>query len=186
MHLDLLRESKTLAKESSEIYKYLEQWLPTKGHWTICWRATRDGWSSLTFHARCDGKAPTLTIVEVVKNSRRLIFGGYATKQWDEVPGSTSAAPGSFVYSLRNNDDLPPFKSPLKDEAAVNAMCRHNSWGPSFGCGSTDIYITNNANLGGSHSFLGNAYVLHFGQTNTLLAGSNGFTPSEVEVLYLT
>ena len=30
--------------------------------------------------------------------------------------GWWTSAPGSFMYSLRNNDDLAPFKAPLRDE----------------------------------------------------------------------
>ena len=64
----------------------LSGWLPQqgRGNWSVCWRATRDGWDVTTkFHARCDGKKPTLTLVKVVENNRNSIFGGYATELWD-------------------------------------------------------------------------------------------------------
>ena len=62
--------------------KILREWLPKMGTWTACWRATRDGWASSTFHSRCDGKSSTLVIVKVVKNSKNHIFGGYCTVTW--------------------------------------------------------------------------------------------------------
>ena len=43
-----------------------------------CWRASVDGWASRTFHSRCDGKGPTVTIIRV----GRYIFGGYTSLSW--------------------------------------------------------------------------------------------------------
>ena len=67
-------------------YKLIE-WLPTengRGNWSICWRATKDGWDVSVFHSNCDGKKPTLTIVQVVKNNKMYVFGGYATESWED------------------------------------------------------------------------------------------------------
>ncbi|XP_073231335.1 uncharacterized protein [Porites lutea] len=46
--------------------------------WKRCWRASVDGWAASTFHSRCDGKGPTVTIIRV----ERYIFGGYANRSW--------------------------------------------------------------------------------------------------------
>ena len=46
--------------------------------WKRCWRATVDGWAASTFHSRCDGKGPTVTIIRV----GRYIFGGYTSVSW--------------------------------------------------------------------------------------------------------
>ena len=46
--------------------------------WKRCWRASVDGWASSTFHSRCDGKGPTLTMIRVA----RYIFGGYTSLSW--------------------------------------------------------------------------------------------------------
>ena len=73
----------TSDKDGKLFEEKLEEWSPTKGNWTICWRATRHGWSSSDFHSRCDDKVPTLTIVKVVKNNTNLIFGGYANSSWN-------------------------------------------------------------------------------------------------------
>ncbi|CAH3179887.1 unnamed protein product [Porites evermanni] len=43
--------------------------------WKRCWRASVDGWAGRTFHSRCDGKGPTVTIIRV----GRYIFGGYTS-----------------------------------------------------------------------------------------------------------
>ena len=46
--------------------------------WKRCRRASVDGWASRTFHSRCDGKGPTVTIIRVA----RYIFGGYTSLPW--------------------------------------------------------------------------------------------------------
>ena len=46
--------------------------------WYRCWRASVDGWAASTFHSRCDGKGPTVTIIKV----GRYIFGGYTSVSW--------------------------------------------------------------------------------------------------------
>ena len=71
-----------LKNEPNEFEKKLEEWVPKTGDWSICWRATRDGWAASTFHSNCDGKSPTITIVQVIKNSKKFVFGGYATVPW--------------------------------------------------------------------------------------------------------
>jgi hypothetical protein len=82
IHLVPPFESEILSSEPLNFTTKLGEWLPQAGNWSVCWRATRDGWASTTFHARCDGKVPTLTIVKVVKNNKNLIFGGFATATW--------------------------------------------------------------------------------------------------------
>ena len=43
-----------------------------------CWRAKTDGWAASTFHSKCDGKGPTVTIIKVGS----YIFGGYTGVSW--------------------------------------------------------------------------------------------------------
>ena len=43
-----------------------------------CWRAKTDGWAASTFHSNCDGKGPTVTIIQVGS----YIFGGYTDVSW--------------------------------------------------------------------------------------------------------
>ena len=71
-----------LANERIEFDNKLGEWLPRQGYWRICWRASEHGWAASTFHRRCAGKAPTLTIVQVVKNNTNLVFGGYVSTTW--------------------------------------------------------------------------------------------------------
>ena len=48
-----------------------------------CWRAKTDGWAASTFHSKCDGKGPTVTIIQVGS----YVFGGYTGASWSS-PGS--------------------------------------------------------------------------------------------------
>ena len=103
-----------------------------------------------------------------------------------------SSAPGSFLFSLRDKDNLAPFKAPLENQNHVNAIKLYSGFGPTFGVGF-DLHIYINAGSSeGSYASLGHAYQAPAGytkdtlKTQTLLAGGSAkqFTPSEVEVLY--
>ena len=104
---------------------------------------------------------------------------------------SWPSAPGSFMYSLRNNDDLAPFKAPLRDEKDLWAIVSYSDYGPTFG-GGFDLHIANNAGSN-TRSFTRfgfsyqppPGYTLDENNTNSLLPGRFYFTPSETEGLYL-
>ena len=51
---------------------------PGRSGFVRCWHAETDGWAGSTFHSNCDGKGPTVTIVQVGS----YIFGGYTDKSW--------------------------------------------------------------------------------------------------------
>ena len=91
----------------------------------------------------------------------------------------------SFIFSLRNNERLPPFKSTVtKSQYAI--YC-YPSGGPKFGAGF-DLHIANYANSNNnSHTYFGHSYSLPSGVSNryTILAGTRDFSPDEVEVYYL-
>ena len=74
----------------------------------------------------------------------------------------------------------------------MNAIFRHRGLGPSFGSAKADMEIADNAGSDtNSYAKLGNiyqappGYIYNAENTNSLLGGSEKFTPSEVEVLYL-
>jgi hypothetical protein len=96
-------------------------------------------------------------------------------------------APGSFIFSLRNKENLPPFKAPLKDQNTPYAIRALISYGPIFGAGY-DIYISNDAgsNTGSGTTFNHN-YKAPSGvsDASTILAGTNKFQPSEIEVFHI-
>ena len=73
--------SKILESDPDYVEK-LKEWLfpVTSGptNWVRCYRARDHGWSSSTFHSKCNNLGPTITIVKVGAYK----FGGYTDAQW--------------------------------------------------------------------------------------------------------
>ena len=95
------------------------------------------------------------------------------------------------MFSLRNNDNLEPFYTPLRDQNDGIAIRIERLKGPIFGSGH-DLEIGNDAGSNtASFANFGSSYQPPPGYTyrqnniQSLLAGSFRFRPSEVEVLYL-
>ena len=68
------------SKYLDQLNSYLDPVRQTTGRsrFVRCWHAKTDGWAASTFHSNCDGKGPTVTIVQVGS----YIFGGYTDKSW--------------------------------------------------------------------------------------------------------
>ena len=95
-------------------------------------------------------------------------------------------SPESFIFSLRNKENLPPFKAPLINEDTSYAIYAESSYGPTFG--NHAIYISDNAGSNTySYTYLANQYQAPSGVSDisTILSGTNNFQPSEVEVFYI-
>ena len=103
------------------------------------------------------------------------------------IAGGWQQAPGSFIFSLRNKENFPPFKAPLKSQGDSYAIYGGSGHGPVFGS-SHDLYISYDA-ASNTRSFtnFGDSYQAPSGvsSSNTILAGTHYFCPSEVEVFYL-
>ena len=50
----------------------------SRSRFVKCWHAKIDGWAASTFHSNCDGKGPTVVIIQVGS----YVFGGYTDKSW--------------------------------------------------------------------------------------------------------
>jgi len=48
-------------------------------NYALLYRASREGWTASNFHACCDFKGPTMTVVKCEDN----IFGGYTEESWE-------------------------------------------------------------------------------------------------------
>ena len=89
----------------------------------------------------------------------------------------------AFIFSISNKEELDPFVSEVR--RPDRAIYRWSGYGPMFG---SDIAIANNANSNSdSLASLGWAYTVPAAvqNPNTILAGTYGFSPDEVEVFYL-
>ena len=155
---------------------------PLTSKWRLLYRASRDSFISYKFHAKCDGKRNTLT---VIKSSNGNIFGGYTEVAWsqNEHFGHDENA---FIFSLVNKDNRPILMKCTNPENAI--FCRKGR-GPTFG--TSDILISNRSNTNErSVSNLGWAYkhpiyARSSTEAREFLAGSNQFKTLEVEVFCL-
>ena len=76
------KDSTILSTEHKQVLinNFLKEQLSGESNFVLIYRASRDGWHSSKFHALCDEKGPTVT---VVKNGNN-IFGGYTEMSWDD------------------------------------------------------------------------------------------------------
>ena len=152
----------------------------TKGN--LLYRASRDGFTSQAFHAKCDGKGKTITII---KNNLNYVFGGYASSPWN-CSWDYINDPNAFIFSLRRAGVSCKAKFTIKTPGM--ALYGSASCGPTFG-GGFDIYICNQSNLNiGSGSYFGHSYNLPNGYTyggnaKEFLCGNyDQWTTTEIEV----
>ncbi len=139
-------------------------------------QASRDGFSTASFHSKCDGKyMHTLVVAKTSTNStQQFIFGGYTESDWSGYGRYDSNA---FIFSLINAYNKSVKMNVLKPEHAILSAPQY---GPCF----QDLSIhfdVGFSNLGDSYSvpsFIPNTTYDY----QTFLAGSRWFTPVEVEV----
>jgi hypothetical protein len=161
--------------------------------WKLVYRGSDDGFSSESFHNKCDGYPTTLTLI---KSEKSNVFGAFASDAMWKSKGSWQRASNSFIFSLVNNSMSTPFRVDCSD--ASKAIYCHSNWGAAFGFGC-DLIIANDCNLNyESFSNLGHSYnqlttmplckkELLKGESKRaqhLLAGSLNFKVDEVEVFY--
>jgi len=180
---------------SQNFLTWLDKWLKPvtrqSSYWNRCYQATVNGWSGYTFHSKCDGKGPTVTIIRVGK----YIFGGYTSLSWTSSSCSYHYDSAAFLFSLVNKPGWQPLK--LHQTGKSSYQRRHSiascpSYGPTFGHGHDIVIVNNAASSTNSNSNLGDTYSPPAGYsygssfTQSFLAGSYNFRPDEVEVFYET
>ncbi len=104
-------------------------------------------------------------------------------------PSEFTYSNSSFLFSLRNKDNLAPFIANIKQGKENKALRTASGYGPWFG--SNDILVFGNSNCSNnSFSNFGQSYQLPPGyvqdtdEAKSLLAGVNKFSTSEIEVFY--
>ena len=160
----------------------IESWLSEDGvseDLELLYRGSRDGWKTSDFHAKCDNKGATIT---VIRSSDGFIFGGFADKSWTSA-NKYCDSDKSFLFSLKSpSNEVGTAKMRIKQNTYSNAICHGPSYGPTFG-GGHDLYIASDANKNNtSITNFGHTYELPPGQTREFLVGSNNFKVSEIEV----
>ena len=162
-----------IIKQATET-KMLSKWISESGRnpkrYELLYRATADGFDSAIFHKKCDGKGPTVTLIQSETGEK---FGGYTSLNWTLNGGPYFSDEKSFIFSLDQKEKL-PIMNP--QHAIYSGTC----WGPCFGY-SCDITIGNNALTQNScYTTTGGTYKqLSTGQT---LTKDYFFMPKEIEV----
>jgi hypothetical protein len=101
----------------AELQRWIGASLAAEGQ--VLYLATRDGWSGLEFHQRCDGKGETISLV-FCKTGH--IFGGFASRPWS-CSGLEHSDPRAFVFSLCAGSSDPP-RQPVQ--------CRQSGHAPEY------------------------------------------------------
>ena len=87
--------------------------LSKKLKWKLLYRASRDGFSSDSFHEKCDNKAGTFTII---KTANGFIFGAFTEACWSEHFEKEN---NSFIFSYSNNYNFQVKIDCVKSEKAI-------------------------------------------------------------------
>jgi len=145
--------------------------------WRLLFRASKDGFASTQFHAKCDNKGTTVTVIHSTLNH---VFGGYTALPWQSYGDAYQQDPKAFIFLLRSSNKL--YKKPQKwTVKVVSTSVYHSSgYGPTFG-GGFDFYLCSGCDTtNSSYSNAGNSYNCPTDQT--LLAGSYNFMVKDYEV----
>jgi len=172
-------------------------WLPKKYQQRklkLLFRASKKGFASTAFHAKCDNKAPTITVIKAKSGN---VFGGFTTVPWG-MSNTYRFDKYAFIFLLRKKEskhkkkkDKPSKKKKKDNEPPVkwkvtntsNAVYHGSAYGPTFG-GGFDFYLCSNCDTAGSsYANAGNSYACPRDQN--LLAGTYNFLVSEYEVYEL-
>jgi len=114
--------------------------------------ASKDGDAASKFHGACDGKGPTIVIVETTTGS---VFGGYTDLSWSSA-NAYAKSTETFLFRLRPSTRHYDVKSGKEGYA----IYRGSSYGPTFG-GGHDIYIVNSA-LSSTSSYTNGGHSYNF------------------------
>jgi len=131
-------------KEREFLNQYLKPLSKRVGKFPI-YVASMDGDGSEDFHEKCDGKGPTVVIVETTTGN---VFGGYTSRSWNGGSSGYKRAPTSFLFQLR-----PRFSHfAMRNSDDPTATYHIPNYGPIFGRGH-DLCIVSGA-LSNSHSYV--------------------------------
>lgn len=127
----------------------------------LLFQVSKDGDAPSTFHNRCDGKGPTVVIVETKSGN---VFGGYSYTSWSSSSGSHASSTKAFLFTLR------PSMKRIDQRSGYTsyAIYRHKSYGPTFG-GGHDLYLKDCTSYAtcsvGRHTYYGpSSYWLNDGE----------------------
>ena len=159
-------------------FNRISNWIDTnnKFKYTLLYRATRDGDSSLSFHKHCDNKGNTVTLILTANN---LIFGGYSDVKWQTLSDMDDwiykESDNAFIFSITNKK-----KYAIRRTETDRAIFIRGSNGPTFGFGH-DITINNNCLFSTNTCNTPTSYG-EMANRNEINNGQREFIAKEVEV----
>ncbi|ETO18031.1 hypothetical protein RFI_19264 [Reticulomyxa filosa] len=174
------------SKEKAALLKFVSK-KERKKRWKLLFRASKDGFASTQFHAKCDNKGTTIT---VVLSALGHVFGGYTVLPWQSGGGAYQQDSNAFIFLLRSTNKI--YKKPQKwgIKNGYNAVYHSGGYGPTFGMSlffkkKKIIFYTlfGCDTTNSSYSNAGNSFTSPVDQT--LLAGSYNFLVKDYEVYQL-
>lgn len=145
--------------------------------WKLLYKATRDGFRAANFHAQCDNKGATIT---VIRSTGGYLFGGYTAINWNSSSGNYGNDAQAFLFTLTNPNGIQPTKYQCTN--AGYAILNHPSYGPTFGAGH-DLNVADNSNANNSsRTKFPRSYQDTTGHGNNTFVGARNFQTTEIEV----
>ena len=169
--MKLLFEGTTLISDDEKTM--LDNWIleNTEKKYNLLYKVTRDGDGCSTFHSKCDGKGPTIIIIQTTTGYK---FGGYTSINWDNTSSNYKKDELAFIFSLNKKK-----KFKIKSGNVGNAIYCTSSYGPIFGNGH-DFYIVNNCKSSSNGTNTPSTYECD--EKNGLTGGQSSFYVKEMEV----
>jgi len=160
------------------VHKFkIYEWLPNK-KLTLLYKATVDGFSADAFHAKCDDKGPTLSVIQ---SKEGFIFGGYSAQSWGGNGFKTDHT--TFLYTLTNPHSLPPTKYILKPLEAAHAIMCYNFYTVVYGGGVHAIQVCSLSNeVPNSWVNFPGSFIDSTGKGKETFTGASAFSTSEMEI----
>jgi hypothetical protein len=155
-------------------YGLMKEWIGSDFKLKLLYSTYNDGDNAVIFHSKCDGRYPTLTLIESEHDMR---FGGYTKLAWTNCSkGSYKSGDGSdFIFTLSDK------KKFLNNDTSKTIYTQQSNL-PTFG-GGYDIYISNGCLLNNSsYSHFPNSYGKGETTSSVHLAGSQYFRVKVLEV----
>ncbi|CAG8587717.1 3331_t:CDS:2, partial [Dentiscutata heterogama] len=109
-------------------------------NFNLIFRSSIDGFSSQTFHQKCNDKGATIVIAKILGSNQ--LVGGYNPLDWNGNCLYKTTA-DSFLFSLDLNNLYSAKLGRVTSSSC--AVCCKNNYGPTFGDGY-DLHAPNNSN----------------------------------------
>lgn len=155
---------------------------PVDQNWKLLYRGSEHKFDVNEFHAKCNKKRPTLTII---KSEGGFVFGGYTAVQWNSRH-LFKYDPYAFIFSLVNKENR-PIKINVENNHDMAILCSKR-YGPAFGYKARELCVfstkdslrVGESNLG--YYFKHPSFDFDSEEAKTFLAGTHQFRVQEIEV----